>query len=172
MIIPTNFFLEFFNKTVNIGVMLNAFRTKHAKKVLWVLAGVIILVFVFFGAPSIFNDPSRQVIGMVSGSKIRRSDFDRYFTMSRLFFYPQMLSDSKIKITNDQIATKAWEFLILDKKADLEKITITNDDLVKAIQKTPYFLRDGKFDKEYYYGFLKYGLPQLGLYLQPADFEE
>ncbi|MDD5070793.1 MAG: peptidylprolyl isomerase [Candidatus Omnitrophica bacterium] len=152
--------------------MLNAFRTKHAKKVLWVLAGVIILVFVFFGAPSIFNDPSHQVIGMISGSKIRRSDFDRYFTMSRLFFYPQMISDSKIKITNEQIATKAWEFLVLDKKADLEQIAVTTEDLVQAIQKTPYFLRDGKFDKEYYYGFLKHGLPQLGLYLQPADFEK
>ena len=66
--------------------MLKILRKKGVmKKLLWLVAGVIIIVFGFLGESYLLNDPSRSdVTGRIFGKKVNREEFQRTFKNTQI----------------------------------------------------------------------------------------
>jgi len=127
--------------------MLNLLRQSTAKKILWGLAIIIILAFLF-GSLAYVSKRVEQPVCEIGGRKILRVEFDRYIKMAELNYRLTSAETDDNNYTYDDIIKKSWEFLLLIWKADKEKIKVNDADVIKTIQNR--FSIKGKFEKEYY----------------------
>ena len=102
--------------------MLYKLRTKHSKRILWVLAIIIIISFVFFGTRTSTQSRKQNIIGEIDGKKITLSDFNYYFKMANLYYI--LFSRQKEKVSYQDLTNKAWELLLLVWKAKQDKIKV------------------------------------------------
>ncbi|MFA6379042.1 MAG: SurA N-terminal domain-containing protein [Candidatus Omnitrophota bacterium] len=150
--------------------MLRILRKKGvAKKILWVLAVMITVSFVFFGISSsmIKQQNTASYAGKIFGKTISFRDFEDAFLHVRnqaILRYGENFTkiESQLDLENE-----TWDRLILLHEGKKRKITVTNSDVVSVIKKFPFFQRDGIFDKQLY--------EQIAQYVfrcTPRDFEE
>jgi len=153
--------------------MLKVLRRKGvAKKVLWVLAIIIILAFVFFG--SVQNDGSKQsnnpkFAGKVFDKKVPFAEFEnqaQQTIISDKLNYENNYNKIKHLLDQDR-AQRTWVRILLLKEAAKRNIQITDEALVQYISNYPKFQIDGKFNDMLYKDILRNFLG-----VQPKAFEE
>ncbi len=130
--------------------MLKILRRKGvAKRILWVIAVVIIISFGFFGTAYLFTNPPSYA-GEVFGRKIPQDEFEKIYNHTRIqaivrygkdFYQIQSFLDLK---------TDTWDRLILLYEADKRKIGAADEEVIKAIEEYPFFKRNGQFDNSLY----------------------
>jgi len=150
--------------------MLKFLRKKGvAKKVLWVLAVVIILSFGVFGTANYlqFQQGAVSDAGKIFGKKVSFDDFEKSFQHAR---YQNILryGDNYQKISQFlNLESEAWDRLILLHEAKKRKIKIPDEEVIKAIQDFEFFKQNGAFSRQIYEDILRYVFR-----CHPRDFEE
>lgn len=149
--------------------MLKTFRKEGVqKKILWVLAAVIIISFVFFGTMStqLNQDPS-SVAGRVFGKKVSITDFQRHYNNTR---------DQAIMIHGENffkmasfidLESETWDRIILLQEARRRRITVKDTEIIDLIKTLKMFQRNGEFDDLLYNDLLRFIFKRT-----PRDFEE
>ena len=149
--------------------MLKLLRKKgFAKKVLWVIAIIIILSFGFFGTAYLLTDnKSAEYAGTMFGKKVAAEDFGKAYQA----VYVQALirfGDKFNEISRFlNLEAETWDRLILLREAAKRKIKASDQEVVEAIAPYAFFQRDGHFDPLLYNDILRYAFRVSAL-----DFEE
>jgi peptidyl-prolyl cis-trans isomerase D len=145
--------------------MLRKFRT-HQKKILWILAIIIIPAFVLWGS---LKDESQETVIKIAGRRISIAQLKEYGDTAEIYFAFFSNTADK-KFTAQDKGLKAIEFLLLLWKADKEKIKVSDKEVVAAIKTIKSFSPEGKFNEFAYEHFLKRIKHQLNI--TPRFFEE
>lgn len=138
--------------------MLKLLRKKGvAKKILWVIAVIIILSFGFFGTAYLITDNSRaNYAGKIFGKKIPFEEFNDVFQHVRI----QMIMRFGDKFNEVapflNLETDAWDRLILLYEARKRRVQAGDEEVVQTIEQYPFFQRDGRFDALLYNDILRY----------------
>ncbi len=149
--------------------MLKILRRKgFAKKVLWVIAVVIIISFGFFGTAGVMqNSKHLDYAGKIFGEKVSFNEFEKSYLHTRnqaiLRYGEEFYKIEQFLNMN----AETWDRLILIHEAKKRNIRISNEELVKTIEQFPSFQRDGQFDALLYNNVLRYVFR-----CKPRDFEE
>ncbi len=148
--------------------MLKLFRKEGVqKKVLWCVATMIIISFVFFGTSASRMDNNSSYAGKVFGKKVSFQDFEKYYNNTR---------DQAIMIHGENffkmspylnLENETWDRIILLQEAKRRHVKVKDADVVDFIQSLPMFQRDGQFDKILYNDLVHYVFRR-----NPRDFEE
>lgn len=144
--------------------MLTKLKSRHIKKILWATVVVIIVTFVFWGASS-FRPRKESIVGEIENHLISTQEFAQYIKLAQLHLIAQSTERPYSKLTAPAIERQAWQFYLLLKKTQKEKIQITDNEVIGRIQKM--FSRNGKFDKDWYFRAI-----QIKLQVKPRIFEE
>ena len=128
--------------------MLNILRKKGlAKKIIWIIAILIIISFGFFGTAYLLNSNSNQdVAGKVFGKNVSLEEFKQVYHHTDI---QAMLNYGKNYQSFKQflnLENQTWDRLILLYEAKRRHIQIPDDRVVKTIESFPFFQRDGQFD--------------------------
>lgn len=123
-------------------------KKKNMKRIMWVLAILIIPAFVIWGAGSAGRKRGKgpNYAGKIFGRKV---SFDEYVDMW------QVTRDYAIRTfgTNlppELIDQLTWNRILLVEEAKREKILIKDSEVVERIVLFPVFQREGSFDKKLY----------------------
>jgi peptidyl-prolyl cis-trans isomerase D len=149
--------------------MLKALRKKEvAKKILYVLAAIIIPAFVLWGSGSLIRGRSSEnYAGEIFGKKISLDQFRN----SLIAVKNQAIikfGDNFFKIQQFlNLDKEAWDRLILLYEARKRKIKVLDSEVVNRIQGLPFLQTNGQFDAKLY----QYLLSRI-LQTQARDFEE
>jgi hypothetical protein len=145
--------------------MLSKFRSHH-KKILWLLALIIIPAFILWGGLSFLKEKKEDALGKIGNHTITKAEFHDYIKMANLYFI--FFSDNKERASDKQIKIKIWELILLLWKANKEKITVDDREVIDAI-KIKFSIK-GKFNEAAYSEFLENVRRHMGL--EPRVFEE
>lgn len=152
----------------NIGVMLNQFRDRHAKKIIWILAIVIIIAFGLSGAGFYLSGRDKKPIGKIGGKKITLSELQNAIRLAQIQL---ILSKEDAKtLTPLDFERLGFDFLVLIWKAKQEKITASNQEVRNYIIRNLFAGR--KFNPETYARFLQTISRRYNLGLDARSFEE
>ncbi|MDD5195139.1 MAG: SurA N-terminal domain-containing protein [Candidatus Omnitrophica bacterium] len=149
--------------------MLNKLRTRHSKRILWVLLIIIVPPFVFWGGASYLKSKKAETCIQIGNRTITFSEFSYYLTMANCLMnagldYIPVLSADK-KLSRQDLERKALEYVLLLWKADQEKVAVSDREVVEFI-KNKLFAKS-KFDFEAYKRAIR-----LNLKVEPTVFEE
>ncbi|MDP2652981.1 MAG: peptidyl-prolyl cis-trans isomerase [Candidatus Omnitrophota bacterium] len=150
--------------------MLKFIRKKGVmKKILWCLAIVIILVFGFLGQAYLLNAPGEiRNAGQIFGRTVSLEEFEKQrqqTVVQAILRYGKNFNKIRDFLN---IEAETWDRLILLQEARKRRITVSDADVIAAVQKYPFFQgEDGAFDSLRYNDVLKYALK-----IRPRDFEE
>ena len=151
--------------------MLNAIRGKHSKKVLWLIAGAVIMAFVLSNASSFLDRKQAKIIAEIGGQKVTITNFNKYIDLARLDFILYRNENDRAKeITSDAIIEKAKIYYRLLWKAKEEGVEVGDKETVQWINRN--FSRSGKFDQASYQQYIEYISRNFGLTLTMRSFEE
>ncbi len=150
--------------------MLKVFRHKGvAKKVLWVVSGIIIISFGFgFGMSGIGEDFNiNQTAGKVFGKKISLKEYKRTYQNTR--DQAVMMHGANVEkiLSMMDLDNETWTRVILLKEAEERGIKAADMEVIRYIQTIPFFQREGQFDKMLYSNIIKNVFRR-----EPRDFEE
>jgi len=160
-----NILLENFALNANMITMLNKFRTHH-KKILWVLAVIIIPAFVLWGGLAYMKEKNQNVIAKVGGRSITIEDMRYYVTMAQLSLALLDIPEKEKKITKQDVIQTAIDDILLLWKANKDKVKVSDDEVIASIKQIKFFSKDGKFEVEYYRRLLRQ------MRIEPQVFEE
>ena len=142
------------------------------KRILWVLAALIIPAFVLWGAGSATKRRSPyKYIGMIGGRKVSFDDFIKsgrdvqIALLLNYFSQPDVLK--KLRTDRKFLNRLAWENLLIRTQIKKERITASNQEVIDFIMRHPLFSKDGVFSDRLYNYILKHSLG-----LTPRAFEE
>ncbi|OGX28595.1 MAG: hypothetical protein A2705_00620 [Omnitrophica WOR_2 bacterium RIFCSPHIGHO2_01_FULL_52_10] len=149
--------------------MLKLLRKKgFAKKVLWVIAVIIILSFGFFGTAYLITDKKPvDYAGTISGKKVSAEEFSKAYQavyIQALIRFGDKFSEIS-RFLN--LEAETWDRLILLREAVKRRIRASNEEVVQAIDQYAFFQRDGRFDPLLYNDILRYAFR-----ISARDFEE
>ncbi len=150
--------------------MLKILRHKGvAKKILWVIAGIIIISFGFgFGISNFSSNVSlTDSAGKAFGSKVSIKEFREKYIDTRdqaLLMYGDKFR--KVSAMMD-LNNEAWTRLLLVKEADQRNIKVSDAEVIAFIQSIPFFQHEGAFDRKSYENIVKYSFQR-----DPRLFEE
>ena len=151
--------------------MLVAIRGKHTKKVLWVIAVVVIVAFVLSGARSFLDKRKVKAIAEINGQTVVISNFKSYVDLARLdFILYSNLNKQDRKITIEEIIEKASIYYRLLWKAQEKGIEVSDKEVMEWINHN--FSRSGKFSRESYQQYVRHISRNFGLTLTMRSFEE
>ncbi|MBU2103276.1 MAG: SurA N-terminal domain-containing protein [Candidatus Omnitrophica bacterium] len=135
--------------------MLSKFRSHHIKRVLWGLVIAIVPSFVLWGGISYLRSRNIETSMRIGNQVITQTDFRDYVKMasclvaSRFDYLPlpqESLNDRQAgKVALKQ---KGLEYALLLWKAQKDNLTVTDQEVVSAIQK--HFFPEGGFKQELY----------------------
>ena len=133
--------------------MLKVFRHKGvAKKVLWVVSGIIIISFGFgFGMSrygSSFN--VNQAAGKIFGKTISLKEYNRNYKNTHDQAVMMHGADVEKVLPTLDMNNETWTRIMLLKAAEARGIQASDMEVVQAIANVPFFQRDGVFDKRLY----------------------
>ena len=138
------------------------------KKLVWIIAIIVILSFGVFGTAYLVTDtPSKNYAGTIFGRKISFNKFQKAYNNSRaqaIIRYGDKYNENRPYLDLD---SETWDRLILLHKAKKQKIKISNKELVQTIQSYPFFQRNGQYDTPLYNNVVRYVFE-----MKPRDFEE
>ena len=125
------------------------------KRVVQVIMLIAVLPFLFWGLESYQNEDGEDYIAIVSGEKIQRQEFDqslrnRYHAMRDAMgdsFEISMLDDPRVRasVLEELIQTR-----LLNREAARLGLSISDSQLVGALQSVPQFQEDNKFSNQLY----------------------
>lgn len=144
--------------------MLNVFRTHH-KKILWILAIIIIPAFVSWGGISYLKEKRQNIVAKIGGKSLTIDEFRYYITMAQLYFTFLDIPDKEKSISNQDIIQTGLNFALLLWKANKDKIKVSDSEVIESIKDKKIFYNDGKFDINRYKYFLKHRR------MEPSTFE-
>lgn len=138
--------------------MLKVFRQKGvAKKVLWVVAGIIIISFGFgFGVSRYGSAFSlSQTAGKVFGAAISLKEYQRNYENAR--DQAVMMHGANIDkvLASMDMDNETWTRILLLKAAEKQGITATDAEVVQFVATIPFFERENEFDKRLYNNMVK-----------------
>jgi peptidyl-prolyl cis-trans isomerase D len=148
--------------------MLNLLRKKgFAKKVLWVIAIVIILSFGVFGTGYLLTGRGRiDDAGKIFGKKVSVDEFNRVYQNTRIQAIRQYGYDLNRFANLLNLETQTWTRLILLHETKKRKIKVSDKEVIEAIAKDKSFERDGRFDVLLYNAILR------NLRIRAREYEE
>ena len=148
--------------------MLSILRKKGvAKKVIWVVAIVIIISFGFFGTAYLLTGSGRtNYAGKIFGKKISFDDFNKVYQNTRLQAIRQYgyNLDRVAHLLN--LEAQTWDRMILLHEAKKRRIKVSNNEIIGDIRNDPSFQRNGQFDVLIYNAILR------NLRVRARDYEE
>jgi len=144
--------------------MLNKFRARHIKTTFWALLIVVVPSFVFWGISSFVRGRRQNAVITVAGKPLSYPEFKKYLTMANIYYRLTMGQGFYTKINQQMLKTKAFEFILLLRKARKDKIKADDKDVIKMVENI--FSIKGKFDNEIYERYTK------ELMMTPRIFEE
>ncbi len=146
--------------------MLKILRKKGvAKKILWVVAVIIIISFGFFGTAYLFKSPSYA--GELFGKKISKEDFEKIYQSTRIQAIVRY-GDSFYQIQPFlDLESDTWDRLILLHEAEKRGIKATDQEVITTIEQYPFFKRNEQFDNSLYVNII-----QNILHVKEREFEE
>ncbi|MCK4463917.1 MAG: peptidylprolyl isomerase [Candidatus Omnitrophica bacterium] len=137
--------------------MLSALRKKKvAKRVLWVLAILIIPAFVLFGVGKIGKKriAGFSYVGFIKGKKIGIDDF---FKARRgieiqilLNYFGQKELLDKILKDRALLNKLTWERIVMLEEAGIDRIKVSDNQIIGFITSHPLFINNGVFDEKFY----------------------
>ncbi|MBF0532862.1 MAG: peptidylprolyl isomerase [Candidatus Omnitrophica bacterium] len=132
--------------------MLKLIRKKGImKKVVWIIANLIILSFGLFGTATLLTrkDKSNSA-GKIFNKKITLEDFDRHHravVAQGLMRYGKEFYSLQQTLNLD---AETWDRLILLAEAKNRGIQVADSEVVEKIQSIPFFQSNGQFDSRMY----------------------
>ncbi|NQT22969.1 MAG: SurA N-terminal domain-containing protein [Candidatus Omnitrophica bacterium] len=153
--------------------MLSALRKKHvAKRIIWVLAIIIIPAFVLWGAGNLGKRRrGLATIGFVGERKVTVEDFLEYRRGVQLVFLLQFYDNKEEldKIFEDRMLLNklAWDNIVMLEEAKKRKVRVTNEEVVDFVTSQRLFNSNGTFDERFYNYMLRRNLN-----MNPRTFEE
>jgi len=150
--------------------MLKFLRKKGVmKKILWVIAIIIILSFGVFGTATSLSrrNTAANYAGIIFNRKVSFREFENAYLHARqqaVLRYGENFQ--KIQQFID-LEAEAWDRLILVQEAKKRKIRVSDPEVIQTIQELPFFKTNGTFDQEVYQRLLRYVFQSF-----PRDFEE
>ncbi len=151
--------------------MLATIRGKHSKKILWVIAGAVIMAFVLSNANSFLDKKQEKIIAEIGDEKIIIPNFNKYIDLARLdFILYTNLNNNPKEITPEEIIEKASVYYRLLWKAEQENIEVSDQETIQWINRN--FSRGGKFDQASYTQYIEYISRNFRLNLTLRSFEE
>lgn len=137
--------------------MLNLLRKKKVmKRILWVLAILIIPAFVLWGSGSLSKkrEYPYKYIGTINDKKVTVEDFVKSSKDIQTSLFINYFNQPKVleKIQNDRglLNRLAWENLMIKRATEKSKVTVSNKEVVGFITRHPLFLRGEVFDETLY----------------------
>ena len=136
-------------------MVIQAFRDNIPKWLTGIILALIIGPFALWGINSYFSASSDTSVASVNGSKISPQDFqqayqNRYEQMQQMFgtsFKPGMIDEKQLR---QEVLRQLINDSLLSQQAATQHYTISNADLVAAVQQIPAFQVDGKFSTQAY----------------------
>ena len=149
--------------------MLNTLRGPHAKKILWVLAIVIIIAFGLSGAGFYLAGRGRGTLGTINNRKITPGMYSEYIQLAQIFLLTHTPPDSK-KITTRDMQNLAQDFMVLLWKAKKDNISVSDQEVVNYVKLR--FFGENEFDQETYERYLEFLTKRYNLAITTRSFEE
>lgn len=149
--------------------MLKLLRKKGvAKKIIWVIAIVIIISFGFMGTAYLLTgNSSLSYAGKIFGKKVEIEDFQKmheHVRIQAIMKYGDKFRDIQQFLN---LENETWDRLILLHEVNKRKIKINDAEVVKAIEAIPFFQRSGQFDTLLYNDIVRFNFQ-----INPRNFEE
>lgn len=139
--------------------MLKVFRTKGvARKVLWVVLGIIIISFGFGFGMSQFSgsDQTKSSAGKIFGKNVTFTDFQAYARAARIQAILMTGNEYEKMLPLIDMENETWTRIMLVKEAERRGVKASNNEVVSFIRTMPAFQRDGQFDKKLYNNILNH----------------
>jgi len=138
--------------------MLKLLRKKGvAKKVIWVVAILIIISFGFLGTAYLITDQAvGQYAGKLYGKKVDIEDYNkiyRHVNIQALMRFGDNYQNVRQYLNLD---SETWDRLILLKEAKKRKIFAEDAEVVENIEQYAFFQRDNQFDSLLYNDIIKF----------------
>jgi peptidyl-prolyl cis-trans isomerase D len=127
----------------------------QSKTVWYIILGIIVVSFVGFFTPTMRGrgkHTPEQAAGELFGKKVTQEEYRRAYRNAYLW---QVISSGRMIPVTDNLSAalhrEAWIRLAALHKAQEEKIPVTNEEIVRQIQRVPIFLDEkGAFDPSLY----------------------
>ena len=149
--------------------MLRILRNKKTAKKIWIgLAIIIIPAFTLWGfTEGLRSRQETAPVGRIFGKNVSSLEFKKSLAAAKTAAIMQFGDQFPEVEKYLNLEAQAWERLILLQEAKRRKLSISDQEVVESIQKTPYFQNKSIFDNKTYAGILRYAFR-----LQPRTFEE
>lgn len=138
--------------------MLKILRRKM-KGMLWITIALVIPSFIiFYGYKRVQGGSPEQYAGVIYGKEISFRQYHNSLNWVRTMAfmkYGNKLNEVE-KFLN--LEEEARQNLVLLEYAGLEKVSVSNNELVSFISSIPVFKKNGEFDQETYHNVLRYSL--------------
>ena len=130
--------------------MLRQLRHKKVmKRVLWVLAAIIIPAFVLLGSGSLGE--RRNYAGIIFGKKVSMNEYSSAWEAVKneaLMSYGSKFYEIAGQL---DLYNQAWERLIMLREAGRKNIKVSDSEVISFISRVPFFLgKNGSFDQRRY----------------------
>ena len=153
--------------------MLNKIREKHKRRILILLALIIVPSFVLFGSIAYLREKRTDTFTYIGNKRISISEFRDYYIPMVWAIYISGLEDFNIKDKDKEdkelflniLYNKAFEYILLLWKAEKEKITVLDSEILEQIKNLKIFSSE-QFEKNKYLRFLR------SIKIEPRIFEE
>jgi len=138
--------------------MLKILRNKKKTKIILIgLAAIIILFFVFFGFDDVLGNKGKKgYIGKLSGQKVSLIEYKDSLDAVKNLAIMQYGDNLEEMSKSLNLEAQAWQRLALLKEAKRNRIKASDREVIEQIEKYPFFMRQGRFDKRTYDELLKY----------------
>lgn len=132
-------------------------KKKTSKKILILLACVIIPAFAFWGLSSVLESKKeRMYLGKISGRTISIQDYRGALDGVKNLAILQY-GDNYAQVRNSlDFDGQTWERLILIAEAKKKGINVSDKEVIDFIMSYPVFGKDGRFDHDLYKEILRY----------------
>jgi peptidyl-prolyl cis-trans isomerase D len=137
--------------------MLKSLRKKGvAKKILVVLAVVIVPAFVLWGSATLLRTQKYSYAGRIFGRNVSFLEYQKALRAVQNQAIMQFGEEYEKLQRFLNLETEAWERLILIQEARKRGIRVANNEVVETISKMPFFQKDDKFDDRTYKNVVEY----------------
>lgn len=142
---------------------------ERSKFLLWALIIIVVVSFSMWGTYSFRDDyssKSNTKVGRIGGREIGLKEYQR--VMQQMYYTLILSSGREIPVTeqlNEHLQTQAWQRLLLLEEAKRLELSVSDQQLAKAIHRMPTFWdeKTGDFQQARYDQFVQKTLPNFGL---------
>jgi len=152
-------------------MFISKFNKLIRNRILWgFFAFIVVISFVAWGTQTGGRQSPEEAAGKlygkpVSADQFRKEYFNTYLSMSLMFGQPLKITDK----LNELMRKLAWRRMVVLRKVDELKLTVTADEVAGTIEQQPFFVENGQFSRERYQAFVQTFLAKLGA--SEAQFE-